>query len=89
MMVHCNDNGYSLSQWLNFKLSGITCLVGRIKFKLFDLVEVPKTPCTYATLIQKVFCSINVQNCQIHQLCSLGKLPKLVKPTVRHTPLVS
>ncbi len=26
----------SLSQWLNFKLSGITCLVGKIKFKLFS-----------------------------------------------------
>ena len=25
----------SLSQWLNFKLSGITCLVGKIKFELF------------------------------------------------------
>ena len=24
----------SLSQWQNFKLSGITCLVGKIKFKL-------------------------------------------------------
>ena len=24
----------SLSQWLNFKLSGMTCLVGKIKFKL-------------------------------------------------------
>ena len=23
---------FSLSQWLNFKLSGITCLVGKIKF---------------------------------------------------------
>ncbi len=28
-------NSMSLSQWLNFKLSGITCLVGKIKFKLF------------------------------------------------------
>ena len=27
---------YSLSQWLNFKLSGITCLVGKIKFKLLS-----------------------------------------------------
>ena len=26
---------FSLSQWLNFKRSGITCLVGKIKFKLF------------------------------------------------------
>ena len=26
---------YSLSQWLNFKLFGITYLVGKIKFKLF------------------------------------------------------
>ena len=26
----------SLSQWLNFKLSGITCLVGKIKFKLLS-----------------------------------------------------
>ena len=26
---------YSLSQWLNFKLLGITYLVGKIKFKLF------------------------------------------------------
>ena len=26
----------SLSQWLNFKLSGITCLVGKIKFILFS-----------------------------------------------------
>ena len=25
-----------LSQWLNFKLSGITCLVGKIKFKLLS-----------------------------------------------------
>ena len=28
-------NLYSLSQWLNFKLFGITYLVGKIKFKLF------------------------------------------------------
>ena len=27
---------YSLSQWLNFKLSGITCFVGKIKFKLLS-----------------------------------------------------
>ena len=27
---------YSLSQWLNFKLSGITCLVGKIQFKLLS-----------------------------------------------------
>ena len=26
---------FSLSQWLNFKLLGTTCLVGKIKFKLF------------------------------------------------------
>ena len=26
---------YSISQWLNFKLFGITYLVGKIKFKLF------------------------------------------------------
>ena len=25
-----------LGQWLNFKLFGITCLVGKIKFKLFQ-----------------------------------------------------
>ena len=29
-------NGYSLSQWLNFKLSGITCLVGKLEFKLLS-----------------------------------------------------
>ena len=29
------SNKYSLSQWLNFKLFGITYLVGKIKFKLF------------------------------------------------------
>ena len=28
-------NIFSLSQWLNFKLFGITYLVGKIKFKLF------------------------------------------------------
>ncbi len=27
---------HSLSQWLNFKLSRITCLVGKIKFKLLS-----------------------------------------------------
>ena len=27
---------FSLSQWLNFKLSGITCLVGKIKFELLS-----------------------------------------------------
>ena len=27
---------YSLSQWLNFKLSGITCLVGKLKFTLLS-----------------------------------------------------
>ena len=27
---------FSFSQWLNFKLSGITCLVGKIKFKLLS-----------------------------------------------------
>ena len=27
--------GYLLGQWLNFKLFGITYLVGKIKFKLF------------------------------------------------------
>ena len=26
----------SLSQWLNFKLSGIACLVGKLKFKLLS-----------------------------------------------------
>ena len=26
----------SRSQWLNFKLSGITCLVGKIKFKFLS-----------------------------------------------------
>ena len=30
-----SDYCYSLSQWLNFKLFGITYLVGKIKFKLF------------------------------------------------------
>ncbi len=34
--VRCDDqDNYSLSQWLNFKLFGITYLVGKIKFKLF------------------------------------------------------
>ena len=28
-------NPYLLGQWLNFKLFGITYLVGKIKFKLF------------------------------------------------------
>ena len=27
---------FSLSQWPDFKLSGITCLVGNIKFKLLS-----------------------------------------------------
>ena len=31
-----SDPVISLSQWLNFKLFGITCLVGKIKFKLLS-----------------------------------------------------
>ena len=31
----CRSDDDSLSQWLNFKLFGITYLLGKIKFKLF------------------------------------------------------
>ena len=30
---------YSLTQWLNFKFSGITCLVGKMKFQHFQLLS--------------------------------------------------
>ena len=34
-LFHCTCV-YSLSQWVNIKLSGITCLVGKIKSKLLS-----------------------------------------------------
>ncbi len=35
-VLGCPPAQDSLSQWLNFKLCGITCLVGKIKFKLLS-----------------------------------------------------
>ena len=40
-LFHLLING-SLSQWLNFKLFGITYLVGKIKFNLFFQVPLAK-----------------------------------------------
>ncbi len=35
LLLHPRKLTYLLGQWLNFKLFGITYLVGKIKFKLF------------------------------------------------------
>ncbi len=46
---------YSLSQWLNFKLFGITYLVGKIKFKLFFQGPLAEWVYIYSFIWKKMF----------------------------------